>query len=302
MADGLTITSTVPLHTRALSTSQNASNSAEPIHMPRLGFGVYRSDPSVCQTSSVSAIRAGYRHIDSAQFYRNEAEVGQAVIESGVPRSEIFSTTKILSAGGSVDASYRKCVESVRKLDPGEDGSGGYVDLFLIHSPNSGREGRREMWLALERLWAEGKAKAIGVSNWGIGHIKEMQEYATAVWPPHVEQIELHPWCQQRELVAYCEKLGTVVQAYCPIVRNYKANDGTLKGLAAKNGRSTAQVLVRWSLQKGYVPLVKSDNEGRIKENADVFSWELTEEDMNVLDALDEGEAGSIVQVAKNTL
>lgn len=155
--------------------------------IPQLGFGVYQSSPSQCVQSCLNALRANYRHIDTAQFYANEAEVGKAVREAGIKRSEVFLTTKILSAAGSVQKSYEKCVASVEKIDGGENG---YVDLFLIHSPNSGKEKRKEMWLALERLYQEGKAKSIGVSNYGVGHIEEMKGYAK-VWPPQVNQIEV---------------------------------------------------------------------------------------------------------------
>jgi diketogulonate reductase-like aldo/keto reductase len=155
--------------------------------IPRLGFGVYQSSASQCVQSCLNALGAGYSHIDTAQFYANEAEVGRAVRESGVNRSKVFLTTKILSASGSVQKSYEKCLASVERIDPGKDG---YVDLFLIHSANSGKEKRKEMWLALEKLYSEGKAKSIGVSNFGVGHIEEMKGYAK-VWPPHVNQIEV---------------------------------------------------------------------------------------------------------------
>jgi diketogulonate reductase-like aldo/keto reductase len=262
--------------------------------IPRLGFGVYQSPADVCVNSCLTALKNGYRHIDTAQFYANETQVGEAVKQSGIPRSEIFLTTKILSASGSVEKSYQKCVASVNKID-----KDGYVDLFLIHSPNAGSKARKEMWLALEKLHAEGKAKSIGVSNFGIGHIKEMKEYAT-VWPPHANQIELHPWCQQTEIVHYCNENGIVIEAYCPLVRNYKANDPTLLGLAKKHGKTTAQVLVRWSLQKGWSTLPKSDNPERIKANADVFGFELDESDMKELHGVDEGAAGALVQAVDN--
>jgi len=176
----LNITSTLPL--------PNSS-----VQIPRLGFGVYLSDTSVCVNSCLSALSAGYRHIDTAQFYANEAEVGEAVRKCKLPRSEIFITTKILSAAGSVEKSYAKCVESVDKIDAAGDDKG-YVDLFLIHSPNAGPKARKEMWLALERLHAEGRAKAIGVSNFGKGHIEGLKGVGN-VWPPHVNQIEVcsHP-------------------------------------------------------------------------------------------------------------
>ncbi|KAK4939226.1 hypothetical protein LTR10_020422 [Elasticomyces elasticus] len=267
------------------------------IRIPRLGFGVYQSSASVCVQSCLSALQAGYRHIDTAQFYANETQVGEAVRKSGLPRSEIFVTTKILSVGGSVEKSYQKCVESVNKIDAGDKG---YVDLFLIHSPNAGSSARKEMWLALEKLYEEGKAKSIGVSNFGAGHIEEMKSYAK-VWPPHVNQIELHPWCQQREAVEYCEKHGIVVEAYSPLVRNYKANDPTLVSLAEKYNKSTAQVLIRYCLQKNWVPLPKSDNPERIKQNADVYGFDIAAEDMSTIDDLDQGAAGAIVQAVDNS-
>ena len=156
------------------------------IKIPQLGFGVYRSPTDVCVNSCLTALKAGYRHIDTAQFYDNEAEVGQAVKQSGLARRDLFITTKILSAGGSVQKSYEKCAASVQKLDDRE----GFVDCYLVHSPNSGAAKRKEMWQALEKLYEEGKAKTIGVSNYGIKHIEEMKEYAK-IWPPHINQIEV---------------------------------------------------------------------------------------------------------------
>ena len=157
------------------------------IKIPRLGFGVYLSLSSTCVTSCLHALKHGYRHIDTAQFYQNEREVGEAVRQSDLKRSELFLTTKVMAAAGSVEKSYRRCIESVEKIDPGKDG---YVDLFLIHTPSAGSEKRKEMWLALERVLEEGRAKAIGVSNFGVGHIEEMKGYAKT-WPPHVNQIEV---------------------------------------------------------------------------------------------------------------
>lgn len=245
------------------------------IRIPQLGFGVYRSNPSQTVESCLTALRVGYRHIDTAQFYGNETQVGEAIAKSGIPRSELFITTKILSAGGSVEKSYEKCVESVNKISNGEEG--GYVDLFLVHSPNSGAMKRKEMWLALEKLYQERKVKSLGVSNYGIKHIEEMKEYAT-IWPPHVNQIELHPWNQQPEITSYCAQNNILISAYCPLVRQYKANDETLVSLAKKYNVSTNQILVRYCLQKDWIPLPKSDNPERIKLNADVYGFEIEEE------------------------
>lgn len=158
------------------------------VKIPRLGFGVYQSHSNQCVKSCLTALQTGYRHIDTAQFYRNEAEVGEAVRQSGIPRKDVFITTKILSTGGNPESTYKKCYESVTKID----GEKGYVDLFLIHSPSGGKEGRKEMWQALEKLVEVGKARSIGVSNYGVGHIEEMKDWAK-IWPPHVNQIEVRP-------------------------------------------------------------------------------------------------------------
>ena len=288
---------------------------ANGVKVPQLGFGVYKSVGDKCFEACKVALNAGYRHIDSAQFYENEAEVGQALKQSDVSRKDIFIATKILVPAGSVEASYKQCVESVKKMDS----ESGYVDLFMIHSPSRGHEKIKEMWQALERLYEEGKAKSIGVSNFGIKHIEGMKSYAK-VWPPHVNQIEvsdrseqttstwhdmtdtvkLHPWLQQREIVEYCKKNNILVEAYCPLVRNQKADDSTLKGIAEKHNATTNQILVRYCLQKGWSPLPKSETPDRIRSNMEVFGFNLSEDDMKALDDLDQGAAGAIVQAVDN--
>ncbi|MCJ1462372.1 hypothetical protein MMC07_000972 [Pseudocyphellaria aurata] len=222
--------------------------------------------------------------------------MGEAVRRSGIPRNEVFLTTKILSPAGSPEETYQKCLQSVKQIDEGENG---YVDLFLIHSHSPGPAKRKEMWGALERLYEEGRAKAIGVSNFGVGHVEDLKEGAK-IWPPHVNQLELHPWSQQRTIVSYCSAHSIIVEAYSPIVRNQKSQDSTLVSLARKYSKTTSQILVRWSLQKGWVPLPKSDTKSRIEENRDVFGWEIESGDMQVLDDLDEGEKGAIVKAVKN--
>lgn len=169
----LSLNSTLPL-----------TNSSHKI--PQLGFGVYQSPPETCVKSCLTALKAGYRHIDTAQYYANEEQVGQALRESGLKREEVYLTTKILSPGSDVDSTYKSVLESVEKLA----GKDGYVDLFLIHSPNAGPEKRKLMWLALEKAKAEGKAREIGVSNYGIGHIEEIKKIGK-VWPPAINQIEV---------------------------------------------------------------------------------------------------------------
>lgn len=154
--------------------------------IPKLGFGIYQIYGEACQKAIVEALAAGYRHIDSAQLYRNEADVGKAIQQSSVPREDVFLTTKIRQAAGSPEKTYQSVSASVDKVG----GKDGYVDLFLVHIPGMGRDAREEIWKALEKLHAEGRAKAIGVSNYRPDHIEEMKEYAT-VWPPHVNQIEV---------------------------------------------------------------------------------------------------------------
>lgn len=166
-----------------LETTRPLPNSS--VKIPALGFGVYQSHGSTCLKSSLTALKAGYRHIDTAQYYANEDQVGEAVKQSGIPRKDIFITTKILSPGDNDEETYKSVIESIDKID-----KGGYVDLYLIHSPNAGSGPRKLMWTALEKAHKEGRAKSIGVSNFGIGHIEELKEYAQT-WPPHVNQIEV---------------------------------------------------------------------------------------------------------------
>lgn len=278
----LSLNSTLPL-----------ANSSHKI--PQLGFGVYLSPPETCVKSCLTALKAGYRHIDTAQYYANEEQVGQALRESGLKREEVYLTTKILSPGNDVDSTYKSVLDSVEKLA----GKDGYVDLFLIHSPNAGPEKRKLMWLALEKAKAEGKAREIGVSNYGIGHIEEIKKIGK-VWPPAINQIELHPWCQQKDAVKYCQDNNIIVEAYCPLVRNQKASDPTLQSIAKKHGVTDAQVLVRWSLQRGFVPLPKSDTPSRIEKNADLYGFELDGDDMAQLDGLDQAAKGALVQAVTN--
>ncbi|KAB8336761.1 hypothetical protein FH972_021070 [Carpinus fangiana] len=270
------------------------------VTIPHIGFGVYQSHGPTCVKSCQAALTAGYRQIDSAQYYGNESLVHEAITsQSTVPRSALFLTTKMLSGGPTLDSASSSISASVAKLDG--PGPSAHADLFLIHSPSSGAASRQRMWKALERAHSAGTCRAIGVSNYGVGHLEEQRAYAR-VWPPHVNQLELHPWCQQREVVKYCRAHGIVLQAYCPLVRNARAGDATLVRLAKKHGKSEGQVLIRWSLQQGFVPLPKSDTPERIQANADVFDFVLDKEDMAELDAKDEGSRGAIVEAASNTV
>lgn len=251
----------------------------------------------MCVKSCLEAFKSGYRHVDTAQYYDNEEAVGRAICDSKIPREEIFVTTKILNPGKDLDDTYKRIEVSVGKLDAKQK----YVDLYLIHSPNGGLESRKLMWHALEKAKADGIVRNIGVSNYGIKHIEEMKEYSEPQnWPPAVNQIELHPWCQQKEIVEYCRENSIVVEAYCPLVRNRKADNPTLVRIAEKHNRTPSQILVRWSLQKGWSPLPKSDTPERIRLNANVYGFKLDIEDMKMLDDLDQGSKGSIVQAVNN--
>ncbi|KAI0034718.1 Aldo/keto reductase [Vararia minispora EC-137] len=247
--------------------------------LPRLGLGVYRNDE--CYPACIAALKHGYRHIDSAQMYKNEAEVGRAVRDSGVPREEVFITSKI-QAGYDPAETIQQSLSKVNL---------GYIDLYLIHSPHGGPEVRLRTWKALLTAKAEGKFRDVGVSNYNIKHIEEIRNAGLEL--PAVNQIELHPFCQQKSIVEYCLKHGIVVEAYCPLVRG-AFDDPTLQEISKKVRKTPAQVLVRWSLQRGFVPLPKSANPERIKQNAEVFDFELSSEDMAKLDGLDRGKEGAI--------
>lgn len=291
---------TVTLDTRIRLPNSNTS-------IPHLGFGVYKLRGDSCINACLEALAAGYRHIDSAELYRNSHLVRDAVLRSNLRREDIFLTTKVGSpkarrgkastngssvsaVGDGEDAVYRNAKDGVAHIAGDDEDS--YVDLLLIHVPGPSREHRRKLWAALERLRAEGKARSIGVSNFHVNHLEEMREYAT-VWPPSVNQIELHPWCQQCDLVSYCNTNGIVVQAYSPLATGARLDDATLGAIASKHGKTPAQVLVRYALQKNWVPLPKSAQAGRIRENADVYEFALEEVDMIALDELDEGAKGA---------
>ncbi|KZL65105.1 alcohol dehydrogenase [Colletotrichum tofieldiae] len=260
--------------------------------MPRIGLGVYQLRGGECFRACLAALEAGYRHIDTAQLYGNEAEVGRAVrqylrqqpqTEGTTPakREDLFLTTKVGRSDGGAEKTYRSALRGVRRV--AGDGEDGYVDLVLVHRPV---ETRRELWAALERLESEGRARAVGVSNFGVGALEEMRAYA-GVWPPCVNQVEVHPWCQQRRLVEYCRAHGIVVQAYSPLARGRRMADPVLR-------RVVERVLIRWSLQRGLVPLPKSGGAARIRENGDVSWFALDGEEMAMLDGLDMGAEGAL--------
>ncbi|KAF3079637.1 hypothetical protein TWF569_005749 [Orbilia oligospora] len=259
--------------------------------IPRIGYGVYRSND--CKAAVLAALSTGYRHIDTAQFYKNEADVGEAIKSSGIPRKELYIVTKIQQpVENSVERTLESIRESVQRIDSGEGDRKGYVDLFLVHTPASGREGREILWGALELLKKEGGTIDIGVSNYGTEHLFQMETYASIT--PVCNQIEVHPFCQQKEVISLCKSKGIVITAYAPVVRNRRSDDPVLVAIGHNHGRHPTQVMIKWSLQKGYLPLPKSDNPERMKANMDMDGWELSEEEMTKIEQLDEGQDGAI--------
>ncbi|KAF4338598.1 members of the aldo keto reductase family [Fusarium beomiforme] len=261
------------------------------VTIPRLGFGTYKIRGQACATAVIAALSAGYRHLDSAALYRNEIRIHEAIDQSDVPRENIFLTTKVGSPRrkayqGDV---YQDVVETVDRIA----GVNGYVDLLLMHVPGPSRDHRRALWAAMERVKREGRTRNIGVSNFRVRHLEELKGYATE-WPPSANQIELHPWCQQRDVVSYCQDNDIVIEAYSPLATGSRMDDPEVQRISSKHSKTPAKILIRYSLQKGWVPLPKSSNPNRIRENIDVFNFALDKDDMEALDGLDEGPAGAI--------
>ncbi len=242
--------------------------------IPVLGLGVYQLKPGEPARQAVRwALEAGYRHIDTASFYGNETDVGQALRESGLRREEVFLTTKLWPTDFLRPAKALK--ESLRRL--GTD----HLDLYLVHWPFVGRD---RAWKALEQAYADGLVRAIGVSNYSIKQLEDLFRKASVV--PAVNQIEVSPFLTQTEVRAFCQAKGIVVEAYSPLTRGKKLLDARIASIANAHERSSAQVLIRWSLQHGLVPLPKSAKRERIIENAAVFDFTLHEEEMRTLDGL----------------
>jgi diketogulonate reductase-like aldo/keto reductase len=249
------------------------------VAIPRLGLGVYQSGRGAATENAVSwALEAGYRHIDTAAMYGNEAEVGGALkraFAAGlVRRDEVFVTTKLWNSDHGYDEALRAFDASHRRLGLDQ------IDLFLLHWPVPDR--RLESWRALERILGDGRCRAIGVSNFMVHHLEELLSHAKVA--PAVNQIELHPWCQQRDVVAFGAAHEIAAVAYSPLTKGMKLGDPRLAAVARQVQRTPAQVLVRWSLQKGFVTLPKSAKRGRIIENAAVFDFSLGAEQMTALD------------------
>ncbi|KPV44532.1 aldo/keto reductase [Alicyclobacillus ferrooxydans] len=249
--------------------------------MPWFGLGVYKTQEGEEVIQSVrTALEYGYRSVDTAKLYENEEGVGQAVRESGIPRDEIFVTTKLWNTDQGYESALKAFEASRRRL--GLE----YVDLYLIHWPGKSRF--KETWKAFERLYKDGLVRAIGVSNFHVHHLEALLADAEVV--PAVNQIELHPRLTQVEVRDYCDRHDIRVEAWSPLMRGKLLNDPTVTKIAEAHEKSAAQVILRWDLDHGIITIPKSTHAHRIQENANVFDFTLTPDEIAALDALNTNE------------
>lgn len=246
--------------------------------IPVLGLGTWQITGEKVEGTVSLALNIGYRHIDTAATYHNEVGVGKALKKSGIPREEIFITTKLWNSDHGYDKAIAACEKSLKNL--GLD----YVDLYLIHWPVANLY--LKTWEAMEELLASGKCRAIGASNFTIRHIEALLQQSSII--PAVNQVEFSPYLYQKELLALCKYKGIQIEAYSPLTRGQKLNNPALSVIANKYEKSSAQVLIRWSLQTGLVVIPKSSSLKHLKENTEVFDFELSPEDMETLNSFDE--------------
>lgn len=252
------------------------------VEMPQLGFGVWQVPDDEATSAVATALEAGYRSIDTAALYANEEGTGRALAASGLPRGELFVTTKLWNTDQGYDRALRAFDRSLAKL--GLE----YVDLYLIHWPQPGRDAYTDTWRALEQIAADGRARAIGVSNFHPAHLRRLVAGSDTV--PAVNQIELHPQLPQTELRTVHAELGIATEAWSPLGQGKGLLDSpVIAKIAARHGRTAAQVVLRWHLQLGNVVIPKSVTPSRIRENTDVFDFALQPEDLAELAVLDDG-------------
>ena len=253
------------------------------VEMPWFGLGVFKVEEGPELVEAVkSAIKAGYRSIDTAAIYGNEKAVGEGIragIEAtGISREELFITSKVWNADQGYEETIAAYEESLKKLELD------YLDLYLVHWPVEGKY--KDTWRALETLYKEDRVRAIGVSNFQIHHLQDVMKDAEI--KPMINQVEYHPRLTQKELQAFCKEQGIQMEAWSPLMQGQLLDNETLQAIAEKHGKTTAQVILRWDLQNGIITIPKSTKEHRIIANADVFNFELTKEDMETIDALNE--------------
>lgn len=247
--------------------------------MPHLGLGVYQAPIGEKTLRSVRyALKVGYRHIDTASLYANEVDVGRVVQESEIPREEIFVTTKVWNTDQGYETTLRACETSLRRLGLS------FIDLYLIHWPVKGMG--KDTWRAMIQLLRSGKVRAIGVSNYDIFQLQEVLENFDVA--PSVNQVEFHPFLYQEELLQFCNENNIQLEAYSPLTRGNKLNHPSLIALEQKYSKTSAQILIRWSLQHNLVVIPKSIHEYRIKENSQVYDFHIDDGDMKLLNSLNE--------------
>lgn len=252
------------------------------VTIPQLGFGVFKVRPEDTRETTLAALNVGYRHIDTAQMYGNEVGVGEAVRESGLDRSEVFVTSKLNNPYHAPEDALAAFDQSLVDLDIG------YLDLFLIHWPMPAVGDFVATWRAMEQMLATGSVRAIGVSNFHEPHLQRVIDEATIV--PAVNQIEVHPYLVQDPLRDFCRQQGIAVEAWSPIARGRVLTDPTVVAIADKTGRTPAQVVLRWHVQRGDIVFPKSSRPERMAENFEIFDFDLTDEDMAAITGLDRGE------------
>jgi 2,5-diketo-D-gluconate reductase A len=249
--------------------------------IPQFGFGVFQIPPAETAGAVREAFAAGYRHIDTAQMYGNEEGVGEAIKDSDLSRGEVFVTTKLNNDAHGYNSAISALDESLKKLQLD------YVDLYLIHWPLPHQDRYVETWKGFEKLLADGRARSIGVSNFQPAHLDRLAKETDTV--PAVNQIELHPLLTQTELREYHAGHGIATEAWSPIAQGEVLGEQTITSLADKYGKSPAQVVLRWHLQVGNIVFPKSVNPDRMRENIDVFDFELADDDVDAIEAMDAG-------------
>ncbi|WP_107728267.1 aldo/keto reductase [Desmospora activa] len=260
---------------RSLTDTVTLNNGVE---MPWFGLGVWKVKGNAVEESVTAAIRHGYRSIDTAKIYGNEEGVGRGIRDAGVPREELFITTKVWNEDQGYDKTLNAIDESLARL--GLD----YVDLYLIHWP--GKDKYVDTWRALEKIQQDGKARAIGVCNFKIHHLEELLRRSDTV--PAVNQVEYHPRLTQPDLLAYCQDKGIQLEAWSPLMQGEILDEPIIKKIAEQHGKSPAQVVLRWDLQNGVVTIPKSVKESRIQSNADIFDFELFPDEMKQINELNQ--------------
>ena len=247
--------------------------------IPVVGLGTWKSEPGKTTSQAVlDSLEAGYRHIDTARAYDNETDVGRAVNDSGLPREDLFITTKLWNQHQGYEEAIEACEKSLNRLNCD------YIDLYLIHWPL--REKRNHSWKAFIELRERGLCKSIGVSNFTIEHLAEIEAKFGIL--PAVNQVEFHPYHYQKELLDYCSSKNIIIEAYSPLVHDKRMDEPKLGAISEELGKTPAQILIRWSIQRGMVVLPKSVNKSRIIENFSVFDFDIPDSMMKKLDELDE--------------